>query len=830
MRTIRLISIFRLFTFFLIACAALFGRPIPTETRQPQNRPSSGIVTLNNRRPIVSEPNPDGSPAPAAPDVNNNIARLPSLSLAPTSFRAASAGALAGDFPFQYGFAKFFKNGILFYEKNGGGGGGRGFNIAAIDPSNGELLHPVQNFDTWLSRFTGEAMSAMVGFLNSLPNGTVILIAVGDEAGLVVAPGECVPLSFPWVEAGYQALESLGSQKIRQYCYWDSWAMVTIKGEGWAQAEQLGVNAQVSAQTTIQIGGCAFSINPVNENFGAAGGNSSVNVSSGAGCVWTATAHASWITITSSLSGGGNGTINYSVAANVGPARTGAMSIANQTFNITQASGCEAISLSPTTIASGTVDTAYSRSFNASGGAPPYSFSIIAGLLPFGLNLSSAGVISGAPSSSGIYNFTLRATDSNGCFDERAYALVISGPGLSGLQYYPLPVPVRLLDTRQGENACHTPNAPLGDNAVRLQQAWGSCSGIPANALAIVANATVVNFVSGGGYITLYPSSAARPNASNLNFTVSHIVPNSITVGLGNDGAFNIYSSAATDFIIDITGYYAPPSAVGLYYHPLPAPLRLLDTRQGQAACDNPGAPLANNGIRTVTAHRACLGRTIPSSAKAIVGNATVVNFISGGFNYITLYPFGNSQPNASNLNFTANQIVPNAFTAGLSSDGKFNIFSSGATDFIVDVAGYYSDDAVDANGQGLLFKPLPTPVRLLDTRPNQQACEAPAAPLGNDATLTLLAQRTCLGVTAPNTAKAMVGNGTVVNLISTGFHWITLYPFGAALPTASNLNFTLNQIVPNAFVVGLSNDGKFNVYSHASTDFIVDLTGYFEP
>jgi hypothetical protein len=76
----------------------------------------------------------------------------------------------------------------------------------------------------------------------------------------------------------------------------------------------------------------------------------------------------------------------------------------------------------------------------------------------------------------------------------------------------------------------------------------------------------------------------------------------------------------------------------------------------------------------------------------------------------------------------------------------------------------------------------------------------------------------------------AVVGNATVVNFISTGSHWITLYPFGTAQPTASNLNFTANQIVPNAFVVGLSSDGKFNLYSHAATHFIVDLTGYFAP
>ncbi len=300
--------------------------------------------------------------------------------------------------------------------------------------------------------------------------------------------------------------------------------------------------------------------------------------------------------------------------------------------------------------------------------------------------------------------------------------------------------------------------------------------------------------------------------------------------GLGPDGAFKIYSHASTHFIVDITGYYAPPGQGGLYYHPLPAPVRLLDTRPGETACDAPGAPLADDGTRSVLAHRTCLGATIPATAKAIVGNATVVNFISTGFHWITLYPFGTAQPNASNLNFTANQIVPNAFVVGLSNDGRFNIYSHASTHFIVDVTGYFSEEPMDVNGAGLLYNALPTPVRLLDTRPGETGCDAPGVPLGNDATRTQTAQRTCFGVTIPSTAKAVVGNATVVNFISSGFHWITLYPFGASQPNASNLNFTENQIVPNAFVVGLSNDGKLNIYSHASTHLIIDLTGYFAP
>ena len=53
------------------------------------------------------------------------------------------------------------------------------------------------------------------------------------------------------------------------------------------------------------------------------------------------------------------------------------------------------------------------------------------------------------------------------------------------------------------------------------------------------------------------------------------------------------------------------------------------------------------------------------------------------------------------------------------------------STHLVVDVLGYYSPEANDVNGVGLLFTPLPAPVRLLETRAGQPVgCYLPAAPL----------------------------------------------------------------------------------------------------
>src|SRR5450759_2420723 len=128
------------------------------------------------------------------------------------------------------------------------------------------------------------------------------------------------------------------------------------------------------------------------------------------------------------------------------------------------------------------------------------------------------------------------------------------------LQYYPLPRPIRLLDTRLGETAaCNNPGTPLTGGTPLTLLARGACQGvtIPANAQAVVGNAAVVNFISGPGYINLYPSDAAQPLAANLNYSANDIVSNAFTVGLGSDGTFNTFASSTTHFVVDITGYFA---------------------------------------------------------------------------------------------------------------------------------------------------------------------------------------------------------------------------------------------------------------------------------
>jgi hypothetical protein len=96
---------------------------------------------------------------------------------------------------------------------------------------------------------------------------------------------------------------------------------------------------------------CSYSISPTGNTLAASAGTGSVGVTAGAGCAWTASTTPgswNWVGISSGASGIGNGTVNYFVLANnTGSTRTGTMTIAGQTFTITQSAGCS-YSISPT--------------------------------------------------------------------------------------------------------------------------------------------------------------------------------------------------------------------------------------------------------------------------------------------------------------------------------------------------------------------------------------------------------------------------------------------------------------------------------------------------
>lgn len=95
--------------------------------------------------------------------------------------------------------------------------------------------------------------------------------------------------------------------------------------------------------------------------------------------------------------------------------------------------GCPVPVITPATLPDATRLAVYTgQTLTATGGTAPYAWSVTTGSLPTGLNLSSAGVISGtATANPETYNFTISAVDASGCAASRAYTLRVQCPALA---------------------------------------------------------------------------------------------------------------------------------------------------------------------------------------------------------------------------------------------------------------------------------------------------------------------------------------------------------------------------------------------------------------
>jgi hypothetical protein len=82
---------------------------------------------------------------------------------------------------------------------------------------------------------------------------------------------------------------------------------------------------------------CAYTLGNSSQQVAAAGGPASFKVIATTGCEWTASTTTSWITLAYPQWGGNGGGVNFTVAANTGPARTGTINIGGKTFTVNQA-------------------------------------------------------------------------------------------------------------------------------------------------------------------------------------------------------------------------------------------------------------------------------------------------------------------------------------------------------------------------------------------------------------------------------------------------------------------------------------------------------------
>jgi hypothetical protein len=383
-------------------------------------------------------------------------------------------------------------------------------------------------------------------------------------------------------------------------------------------------------------------------------------------------------------------------------------------------------------------------------------------------------------------------------------ALSVNVTGASTGNYFVPMSPCRAVDTRNANGPLGGPS--IGGGTSRTFAISGSACEIPSTATAYSLNFAVVPHGS-LGYATVWPAGESQPLVSILNSPDGRIKANAAIVPAGSNGAISVYATDTTDVFMDINGYFVPEGTTGaLAFYPL-TPCRIADTRTAAGTFGGPSLTAGGNRSFPILSSPC----SVPSKAQAYSLNFTAAP--SGSLAYLTVWPSGRAQPNASALNDFVGSTIANAVIVPGGSGDAVSVFATDNTDLIIDINGYFAPP-----GSGGLALYTMQPCRIIDTR------QPPGSPPFQSMIAVNVSGSPC---SVPSSAQAYVLNATVVPPGFLGF--LTLWPHGETQPLASTLNATDGELTSNMAIVPTT-DGSIDAFASELTQLVLDIFGYFAP
>lgn len=420
---------------------------------------------------------------------------------------------------------------------------------------------------------------------------------------------------------------------------------------------------------------------------------------------------------------------HFVTSAGPGPTATNSDYIGVDTVGLTSPAVCPTITLSPSSLPGGTTGTAYNQTITASGGTGPYTYAVTLGSLPTGLTLAAGGGLTGTPTVSGNFNFTVTATDASQCTGSKAYSITVACGTVTVL---PASLPNGLIGSSYSQQLSATPAGPttyavtLGSlpTGLTLDTGSGLISGTPTGSPAVynfTVTATVggctgnraysitttncagtppTATVSGGGTICSGSQQTAQISAAltgtapwTVTWSDGNVQPNVQT----SPATRNVSPASTTVYTVTAvsdaacTGTFSGQAEVtvttcnakSLY---TVTPCRIVDTRNANGPQGGPA--LQAGASRSFPVTGTC---GIPESATAVSVNLTVTSPTVGG--NLRAYPAGGTQPDTSTINFNPGQTRANNALVQLGTGGQLAILCdmpSGTTHFILDIVGYF--------------------------------------------------------------------------------------------------------------------------------------------
>ena len=347
--------------------------------------------------------------------------------------------------------------------------------------------------------------------------------------------------------------------------------------------------------------------------------------------------------------------------------------------------------------------------------------------------------------------------------------------------------PLRVLDTRVGTGG------PIGAIAAGCEVVVDLSSSVSPRATAVALTVTAVN-TGALGYITAHPCDAAMGPSSNVNPRLDSPTPNLVVVPLTASRQVCLYTSSATDIIVDVNGWFTTGAAA---FHSL-VPTRVVDTRSA------PRPDAGTGPIPAAQIYQIPLNAKTSTEASAVAVNLTVTE--PAGPGYLTAFPCDGAVPNASVVNFRQGETRANQTFVGLSATGSLCVISNTSIHLVVDVFGWFGG----SGGQSLEAM---VGARVVDSRTGLGGWSGPI-PAGTSRPIAPV-----LG--AP---PAVLFNITVTNATAPGY--LVAYPCSSSVPPTSSVNYAPSVTSMNLVAVPTGGDGTVCIWSSATTDVLVDVAG----
>lgn len=269
----------------------------------------------------------------------------------------------------------------------------------AIDPATGVALVNSYTLDVFLAGSTAVVQTANLGkpspdtdgmirvdFVSLLPSpltaGAIYeaVVSAAGPGGTAAGPRSntfsfslpCPPTISP---ASQSLANTAGSLTVTvssaATCAWTAvsnatWITVTTGASGVGSGSvtlSVASNSGTASRTgTVTIGTntftvtqvgtpCSFTLSPTSQSFAAAGGSTTVNVTTGASCSWSATGGSAWVTISNGAGRTGSGSVGITAAANsTTQSRTATLTIAGKSFVVTEQAATCSYTIAPLTV------------------------------------------------------------------------------------------------------------------------------------------------------------------------------------------------------------------------------------------------------------------------------------------------------------------------------------------------------------------------------------------------------------------------------------------------------------------------------------------------